>query len=719
VQMSVSLTDKDGDIKTDSDNNIGNHINFEDDGPAANGTAVAAPVDEDGAPLNQGNVGGPGDVSAGSSATGSIAGIFNAGADGVKNYALSTDTSGLSQTLNSQGAAVKYDVNSATQTLTAYVENGANTVFDSGTDRVVFTLALSGTNNSTYTFTLSDQLDHLATDDPATAGVVETAFEDNLVLNMGSILQVVDKDNDVATAASEKLVITVNDDSPVINSADSANDISFLNSAKTGSGTFDYSIGLDNRSAFTSSSSDLLLSFISGTVGSTAISNTSIGWTSESATQAVFTFGFDYNSNPADPNAITHDTGTITFDKVNHTDTVTLTNAISSFSILTLADKTGTAFQGYQYNSTTTMGGLAGVSTASLGNQTLFVQFTGFAEPSGNGIDSGTTLAGNANLDALALNEVWSHSDDDVFTTAVGSASELFTCMVPNGQGGQMPNPATVSISGTSAGTNSDTMQSGEVLDFNLYSGDPKGLLNPVNATKTAVGTIFLEFDQLSWDGAGKGEDMVIVLKLVDANNSSITTTRAVIVQASDIYHSGDALPSGFGFTQAISGNNGMVILERNDYNFGTDNWKIQGAQVLASTEGVTSAANSIVDLNKAVGTAAGASTLTSSFSATADSGNATGSTWDSDVFKIVNIGFLTDVTPNAQLNFGVKVHDYDLDTTGSQTITVGVSSGSSSSASIASASSFTSSATFSSATTDSMYSLDQSMLHHPDYFLV
>src|SRR5438067_1726622 len=108
----------------------------------------------------------------------------------------------------------------------------------------------------------------------------------------------------VDPATSEKLVITVNDDSPVINSADSANDISFLNSAKAGSGTFDYSIGLDNRSAFTSSSSDLLLSFIGGTVGSTAISNTSIGWTSESATQAVFTFGFDYNSNPNDLTAI-------------------------------------------------------------------------------------------------------------------------------------------------------------------------------------------------------------------------------------------------------------------------------------------------------------------------------------------------------------------------------------------------------------------------------
>jgi hypothetical protein len=48
-------------------------------------------------------------------------------------------------------------------------------------------------------------------------------------------------------------------------------------------------------------------------------------------------------------------------------------------------------------------------------------------------------------------------------------------------------------------------------------------------------------------------------------------------------------------------------------------------------------------------------------------------------VFKITNIGFVTETTPNAELNFGVKVHDYDGDTTGSQTITATINGGSSS----------------------------------------
>jgi hypothetical protein len=43
VQMSVTLTDKDGDTKTDSDNNIGDHINFEDDGPSITADATGAP----------------------------------------------------------------------------------------------------------------------------------------------------------------------------------------------------------------------------------------------------------------------------------------------------------------------------------------------------------------------------------------------------------------------------------------------------------------------------------------------------------------------------------------------------------------------------------------------------------------------------------------------------------------------------------------------------
>jgi hypothetical protein len=653
--------------------NLLDPIDIYDDGPNANGTPVAASVDEDGTPLLAGaNTNAAlGDSNAGSTATGSIAGIFNAGRDGLQTFQLNSVTSGLPQNLTSQGGAVLYNVNGTT--LTAYVEvsNANGNGYNATDDREVFTLALSGTNNSTYLFTLIDQLDHPLTNDPNT-GATETLFEDDLTLNLGTILQIKDGDNDVATGDATDFVITLDDDSPVINGS---SNIVYANTANGaggtgGSGTFDYSIGTDDRvgTTYSATNKDLIVT-LSGSVGANAITSQSVTWFSETSSSAVYNFTFTYVSDPI-ANTTTVDTGTITFDKLNDTYSVVLAQPISSYAVLSLADPTA-GFTGYQYDSTTLMGGLAGVTTAKLANN-FYVQFKGFAEPSGNGNDSGNALAGNANLDALDLTEGWSSPDDDVFTSATGASSELFTLRTSSGQ-----NAATVSISGSSAGTNSDTMQSGEVLDFTLYSGDPQGLLSGGSATKTSVGTIFIEFDQLSWKADTQaGEDMVIVLKLVDANNPALTTTRAVIVQASDIYHAGDTLPTGFGFTQPISGNNGLVILERNDYNFGSDNWIIQGAQVLASTEGVTSAANSAVDLNKAVGSG-GFSTLTSAFSASADSGNATASTWDSDVFKIVNIGFVTSNNQDAALSFGVKAVDYDGDTTGSQTLGVSIVSGS------------------------------------------
>ncbi|WP_176593615.1 S-layer family protein [Sphingobium sp. EM0848] len=241
VQMSVTRTDGDGDSIADSDNNVGDLFRFDDDGPNANGTAVTANVDEDGAIVVTGNPGGPGDdPTSARSATGSIAGIFAGGSDGVKSYQLSTDTSGLPAVLTSKGGTIVYNVNTVTQTLTGYVEvSGAG--FDPLVDRTVFTLALSGTNNSDYTFTLVDQLDHAA----PPAG---TAFENEITLNLGSVLQVVDGDNDTATAAAEKLVITVDDDSPIIAAQIISGVVDFTNGSSVSS-SLNGSVGFDENNA--------------------------------------------------------------------------------------------------------------------------------------------------------------------------------------------------------------------------------------------------------------------------------------------------------------------------------------------------------------------------------------------------------------------------------------------------------------------------------------
>ena len=113
-------------------------------------------------------------------ATGSLAGAVLVGADEAATYGLrqipnaTPENSGLT----SKGLAVLVVSNGTT--LTGYVDVDGVAGFQAG-DRPVFTLALSGTNNETWTFTLQDQLDHAA----PPAG---TAVENTLAIDFSSFL---------------------------------------------------------------------------------------------------------------------------------------------------------------------------------------------------------------------------------------------------------------------------------------------------------------------------------------------------------------------------------------------------------------------------------------------------------------------------------------------------------------------------------------------------
>ncbi|AKA23991.1 beta strand repeat-containing protein [Pseudomonas chlororaphis] len=180
----LTATDKDGDSVTAAAEKL--VITVDDDTPTANGTAVTGTVDEDG--LTNGIAGGIGDVAGeATTASGSVTGIFQPGADVPLSYALSSDTSGL-PALSSGGVALVYSVVGNTLTATAGAVD-------------VFTFSLSATGD--YSFTLLQPLDHAAGND-----------ENDITLNLGSLLQATDKDGDTVTAAAEKLVITVNDDTP-------------------------------------------------------------------------------------------------------------------------------------------------------------------------------------------------------------------------------------------------------------------------------------------------------------------------------------------------------------------------------------------------------------------------------------------------------------------------------------------------------------------------
>ena len=187
----ISATDADGDSVTANGNGL--VITVDDDTPIATATQLTGTVDEDGVP--SGIAGGPDDVPGESTvAMGSVTTLFQSGADAPLTYSLSTNTTGL-PSLTSAGVAVTYAVVGNTLTASA----GGETVF-------TFVLNADGS----YTFTLVDQLDHATLD-----GMAGDNTENELLINLSSIIQATDADGDTVTAGSNGLVITVDDDSPV------------------------------------------------------------------------------------------------------------------------------------------------------------------------------------------------------------------------------------------------------------------------------------------------------------------------------------------------------------------------------------------------------------------------------------------------------------------------------------------------------------------------
>ena len=187
-------------------------------------------------------------------------------------------------------------------------------------------------------FTLIDQIDHTFGDD------VET----NLSIDVGALIEVVDEDGDALPAGAGNIVINVGDDIPVVQTK---TDLIYANSSNPspgGTGIFDYSIGADERSTFSSSNSDFSTITLGGSVGGLAITSPTVTWASETATEAVFNISFFYAPNPAVPGTTVQETGTLTFDKAAGTYTVSLDDPIESVTILNTATALG--FTGYVQN---------------------------------------------------------------------------------------------------------------------------------------------------------------------------------------------------------------------------------------------------------------------------------------------------------------------------------------------------------------------------------
>jgi len=430
--------------------------------------------------------------------------------------------------------------------------------------------------------------------------------------------QVTDEDGD---ALAGELVIVVNDDTPVVWNATGVSYANIQNPSPGGSGIFAYALGADQRSTYSSTDSDFAMFSFTGAVGINAITNTQVAWVSESNSAALFNFGFDYQPLETSVNTA-HAQGTLSFDKLNGTYTISMTQPIDSFDILTTSK--ALSFIGYQLESAATDTTQPHVSVAKLSDN-VHAQFTAYSEPGGGTGSNNLQATGvDAGTGSFVSGEVFSQTHDWVSTSNLA-----------NGVGG-------------------DTLQKGEVLDIDLFTSNPLGYTT-VLATE-AASALFLKFD-----GVGT-EDLVVLLKL-ESQSSLAKTTRALIVESADILKSGSSLTAAYQLV--LDNNDGAVIFERNDYNQAGEDYLITGAQILTSTEGIS---GSGINYNSATGTL-GASTAAQSFGA---------ATTDGDVIKISDIGVVTakTATLDAHLDFSFAVQDFDGDASATQHLNILISGG-------------------------------------------
>jgi hypothetical protein len=265
------VTDADGDMSMITEP-IGDKVKIEDDGPAASNPDLGFVEEEHnvaGGELDHGNediTDGPPDTGADEDTLGpddfdqttnvkatnlGALVVVQPGVDAPAKFKLLDDTSGL-PALTSKGEAVKYDVSvdemgntdpsDDVYTLTAFVDvtGGTADSFDDGTDRVVFTWVVTAAGLAT--FTLMDQLDNPA---PA-AG---TAVEDILAVNLTSILEVRDADNDLVTLGNDFAEYNVIDDVPIFTAdIDGTGFVEFVD-GDTFTSSLNGSVGTDENDA--------------------------------------------------------------------------------------------------------------------------------------------------------------------------------------------------------------------------------------------------------------------------------------------------------------------------------------------------------------------------------------------------------------------------------------------------------------------------------------
>jgi hypothetical protein len=591
----VTLTDRDGDTAADSELlNIGANIKFDDDGPSI---VLAAPTDTTLLNIQDAQTIG----AATDSATQDFATAFGVtssgyGADGAgstaSTFALGVATQGGASGLTSDGAVIRlYLVAGTVIGSTSATEAGISAA------NIIFDVAVSGAGS--VTLQQFAEIDHALPGASSNYAAQQATLADTLI-TLTNAVTLTDGDGDTATDSKVLNIganIKFDDDGPTVTAI---SDLTGANDAQPIAGTYNFSIGADDVD--NSSTDGIVLNSLTGTTGGgRPITDTAVSHFAEDATTVTYNFSFNYYPGPTSTTTQAA-TGTVVFNKTDGTYAFDLDQVFGGQTTFS----TSAPLASFNYDT-------EGNNSPEIVVQKYSNDFFGVlsARASSPPSDSSDLLAGG----------------NHAFLTG-----ETFTSQTAG----------FVNVATNTLGVNSDTVQAGELLNFDFYKSNPVSNPNltspPQRPGATIVGTdtAYADAINITIDQITDGEDVAVLLKLFNASTNT-TTTRLLIANSAADY-------------QSAGGGLKVVSIGEDDYD--SANFQITGVQVLSSTEEITGTGISLSGHN--------AVNLTATGSNYAD-------TADNDVFKIIKIDVITSATINSDvdLNFVGQVIDGDADFAG------------------------------------------------------
>lgn len=589
----ATITDADGD--SDSEEKIldlGGNLAFNDDGPTI---ALSTPSDSLILNTHDGlTIGAAFDTDTASFAdeltvTSSSYGADGEGAGGTAwAYSLSITSNGIDSGLASNSAIIRL-FQSPSGTVVGSIASSAAEVT---ADNTVFDLSVN--TSGVVTLNQYAQINH-PTPGSDSDFESQTVTLSNGLVSLTATATIEDYDTD-SDSDSETIDlggnIVFSDQGPAVNAI---SNLSGPNLADPIYGTYDFSVGADlvNNDEPTG----IVLKTLSGTTANgRPISATSVTWKSETDTLVNYSFGFKYYASP-DADALQDASGVVVFNKTNGT----YLFDISAPLMGEVTYSTSTPVDSYYYD---TMGNKSPEIVVQKYGDDFYGVLTGQASSPPSRTD--TLVSGSDHT--YAIGESWSNSAT-----------------------------AYVNVATDTLGVNSDTVQAGELLNFDFYTSNPvSGAVSPPQRSSAAIDTTteraMVDELDITLSQFNSDEDLVILLKLWDSGTDTGSSRLLIADSASDF-----TLVDGYK----------VVYVGTEDYD--SETYDIIGLQVLSSSAMIQGTGYRLSD-----GTAKALGSAGSGYQDTADL----------DVFKIIRIDIThREVTHyDADLLFNGEVIDHDDD---------------------------------------------------------